>query len=336
MQKVGLILDANSFQNLKKLAIKAEKANLHSIWATELYRTSFQQLSVAASVTEKINIGSAVSLAFTRSPLITSLTSLDIDEISNGRLILGLGTGAKRTNENFHSVEYEKPITKIKECVTLLRELISKSHSDEEIIFDGKYYNLNTKGYKRPFKPIRTNIPIYLAGIGKDMIRLSAEISDGYIGHVVCSYDYIKEVVIPSINIGLDKRQNNYFTISSIITCAISDDVEQARMDVKGTIAFYALVKTYRPPFELHGFLDHANKIRECYFNKDVEGMKNNVTEEMVDTFAIVGTREECIEKVDNYRKYIDLPILSAPHYFIDFNEVMKYQDNIINTFGNK
>lgn len=336
MQKTGLILDAHSLSDLKELAINAERSNLHSIWATELYRTSFQQLAAAASVTTKIKLGTAVALAFVRTPLITSITSLDLDELSSGRFILGLGTGAKRTNEKFHGITHRKPVKRIRECIELIRRITSQAHTNNEIDFDGEFYKVKTTGYKRPFEPVRTKIPIFLAGVGSKMVQTSAECADGYIGHVVCSLKYIEEIIVPSINKGLEitTKSKEDFLTSSIITCAISDDIEKVRKSAKGTIAFYAIVKTYRAPFELHGFAEHADKIREAYFRKDIKGMMNNVTEKMVDTFSVVGSAEECIKKIDRYRKYIDLPILSAPHYFIDFKEVKEYQKTLLEVFG--
>jgi alkanesulfonate monooxygenase SsuD/methylene tetrahydromethanopterin reductase-like flavin-dependent oxidoreductase (luciferase family) len=142
MHNTGLILDAESINDLKTLSIKAENVGFHSVWATELYRTSFQQIASTAQNTTKIRLGTAVSLAFTRSPLITALNSLDID---------------------------------------------ASSHKNKSFEYNGDYYQINTKGYKRAFKPLRDNIDIYLAGIGTNMIRTSAEIADGYIGHVICS-----------------------------------------------------------------------------------------------------------------------------------------------------
>lgn len=115
MARVGLILDAENISDIVELSRNAEAAGFDSVWTTELYRTSFQQLSVAALSTDNIRLGTAVTLAFTRSPLITSLTALDLDEISKGRLILGLGSGAKRTIENFHGLTYGKPVARIRE-----------------------------------------------------------------------------------------------------------------------------------------------------------------------------------------------------------------------------
>ena len=140
----------------------------------------------------------------------------------------------------------------------------------------------------------------------------------------------------PSIEQGLEisNRLKSDFKTCSIITCAISDDIDRARRAAKGTIAFYATVRTYEPPFKLHGFSEQAKKIRECYFNKDISGMIDNVTEDMVDTFAVVGDESYCLQKIEEYNILLDLPILSVPHYFIDFEEVKEYQRSLIRTFG--
>jgi len=294
MHDTGLILDAETLNDLKTLSLNAENAGFHSVWSTELYRTSFQQISTAAQSTCKINLGTAVSLAFTRSPLITALTALDLDEQTNGRFILGLGTGAKYTNEKYHGIHYGKPVKRIKEYVEIVRHLITSSHKEESYKFDGEYYKLNTKGYKRAFKPIRENIDIYLAGIGSNMIKACGEVADGYIGHVVCSYNYLKENVLPALNSGLNlsKKNKNDFKKCSIITCAVSDNIEKAINDTKATIGFYATVKTYNEPFILHGFENDLKNIRDAYFKNNIKKMIDSVPDEMVNTFAIVGDKK--------------------------------------------
>ena len=336
MKPIGLILDANSISDLTVLAKKAEYANFDSVWATELYRTSFQQLSAVANSTNNIKLGTAVALAFVRSPMITSLTALDLDEISNGRLILGLGTGAKRTNEMWHGVSHGKPVTRIKECMEIIRLISSSIHQDDVLSYKGEYYDITTKGYHRAFEPVRERIPIYLAGVGSKMVQASAEVADGYLGHVVCSLRYIKEVVDVSIKTGLKNsgRSRKDLKSCSIITCAISENKKQALEAARATIAFYATVKTYEPPFKLHGFQNQTAKVREAFYKRDIKTMIKSVSNDMVNTFAVVGNPDECRKKVNEYRAHIDLPILSAPHYFLDFEEVKEYQDAIIDTFG--
>ncbi len=337
MRRVGLLLDVENISDIVQLSRDAEAAGFDSVWTTELYRTSFQQLSLAISATQNIKLGTAVTLAFTRSPLITSLTALDVDEISSGRLILGLGSGAKRTNENFHGITFGKPVSRIKECIDLIRMITSSSKKDKPVSYTGEYYNVNLRGFNRPFDPYREQIPIYLAGIGRKMTQAAAEVADGYIGHVVCSLKYIKDVLSYGLKEGLEKagKDSKDFQTTTLICTAVSRNKKDAIRAAKGTIAFYSVVRTYQAPFVLHGFEKETQKIREAYFKNDISAMFEGVTDEMVNAFAVVGDVAEVRKKIDEYRDYIDLPILSAPHYFMDFEEVRQYQNNILEAFGN-
>jgi alkanesulfonate monooxygenase SsuD/methylene tetrahydromethanopterin reductase-like flavin-dependent oxidoreductase (luciferase family) len=264
------------------------------------------------------------------------LSALDLDELSEGRLILGLGSGAKRTNENFHGLAYGKPVTRIKECIELIRLITGDTKRHDPIKFEGEYYKVNLSGYHRPFKSYRESIPIFLAGVGSNMVRAAAEVADGYLGHVVCSLRYLKEIVSKSLKEGFERtgRDDRGFQKASIITCAISKKKSDAKEAAKRTIAFYATVRTYRPPFLLHGFERETQKIREAYFSGNMDSMFRSVTDEMVNTFAVVGNTDEVLKKIDAYKQYIDLPILSAPHYFLDFEEVREYQNKIFDSFG--
>lgn len=85
---------------------------------------------------------------------------------------------------------------------------------------------------------------------------------------------------------------------------------------------------------KLHGFENETEKVRAAFFNSDIKKMIKSVSDDMVNTFAVVGSASECRKKIDEYREYLDLPILSAPHYYLDFEEVKKYQSAIIHTFG--
>lgn len=336
MKPVGIILDGETISDIALLARSAEEAGFDSAWATELYRTSFQQLAAAAQATSVIKLGTAVALAFVRSPLVTSLTALDLDEISNGRLILGLGTGAKRTNEMWHGIPHGKPVTRIREYIEAVRLITGGVHTGEPVEYNGEYYKINTRGYRRPFKPVRDRIPICLAGVGSLMCRAAGETADGYLGHVVCSLGYLREVVARNLKAGLAKsgRIPGEFKTASIITCAISNDRKRAMHAARATIAFYATVRTYEPPFRLHGFENETRMIRDAFLNGDTASMIKYVTDDMVGTFAVVGDAGECRKKIDEYRELIDLPVLSAPHYYIDFEEVSEYQRSILEVFG--
>ena len=168
------------------------------------------------------------------------------------------------------------------------------------------------------------------------MCRAAGETADGYLGHVVCSLGYLKDVVSKEIEAGLTSagRKRDGFESASIITCAISNNKRRAMHAARATIAFYATVRTYEPPFKMHGFEKETARIREAFLKGDVDSMIKNVTDDMVGTFAVVGDAGECMKRVEEYRCHIDLPVLSAPHYFLDFEEVSEYQASILETFG--
>lgn len=333
-----MIVDSHSLGEIVKISVLAESAGFHSVWATELYRTAFQQLAAIAPETSTIKLGTSVALAFVRSPLITAISAMDLDEASRGRLILGVGSGARRTNEMWHGQPYGKPVARIKECIDIVRGAVCGLHTDGDVAYEGEYYNINIKGLKRPFEPVRTDVPIFLAAVGENMARASAESADGYIGHIVCSRKYTEETIVPALRAGLagSGRERRDFCVSSILVCAVCGrgDLQDARRAAKATVAFYATVKTYWKPFRLHGFMEQAEKIRAAYFGGDMEGMVENVSDDMLETFAVVGSADRCRKKVESFREFLDLPILSAPHYYLEPEQVGMYQRRIIETFG--
>lgn len=326
---IGLILDPTSFDNQKYVSEKAERNGFHSLWVTELYRSSFEQLSYLSSITSTINLGSAVTLAFTRSPLVTVISAHDIDEISNGRLILGLGSGAINTNRKWHNFpDFDKPTERMKSFNALFRNIEKSLINREDLIYKDDFYDLTIRSFRRPFQPLRAQIPLYLGGIGPNMTNLSSEIFDGYIGHVVCSKDYLENNILPYF-----KKNNSKAKITSIVLCSINNDKQKAVNDAKGTIAFYATVKAYFKPFLDLGYENNIKKIRDAYFNNDKEEMIRNVSDQMVKDFAICGDRDDALSQLEEYKEFLSFPILTAPHYYLDSGTIRGYQDQILETF---
>ncbi len=336
MERFSTVLEGESIQEVVNWASMAEDAGFESVWAPEYYRTSFLQLAAVAPATKRIELGTGVTLAFVRSPFITALSALDLDEISGGRLILGLGTGVKRMIEMWHGIPYKKPAHQIKEFVSLLRVLIEKMDTGEAISYNGDHYRINIEQYRRPFNPIRKEIPLYLGGIREGMIRTAGEVAEGLLGHVIYSTKYLKEVVHPNLALGLKRggKESRDFDLASIITCSISKDAREARDAARGTIAFYTTVRTFEPVFRMHGFEKEVGRIRGAFLKGDIPAMIDAVSDDMVRVFSIAGTPDECIKKMTQYRELIDLPVLSAPHYFLPPEQIKEYQRAILETFG--
>src|SRR3972149_7646438 len=193
------------------LARRAEAAGFDALWTSEMFHDPFLPLASAAASTSRIGLGTSIALAFVRSPWVTALAALDLDVLSGGRFMLGLGTGLKRLNERWHGVAYGKPTPHIRECVQVIRLITRAAHRGEPIRFSGQYYDVDIQGWRRPLAPVRESIPIYLAAVREGMIRTAAQVADGVLGHPIYSPAWVRDVVLPPLapgprDAGRDRR----------------------------------------------------------------------------------------------------------------------------------
>ena len=220
----------------------------------------------------------------------------------------------------------DNPSERMSSLIKILKNIQNSLYNGQDIEFADKFHKIEIKAFKRPFKAHREQIPIKIAGIGPKMSNIALNESDGYLGHVVCSKEYLKNNIVP-----LKKNKDSH--VSSIILCAINSDKAQGIKDCKGTIAFYSIVKAYSEPFVQLGFGSNIEKIRRAYFDKDIDSMIKNVSDEMVERFAIIGSDDEVNDEIAKYRKILDLPILTAPHYYLNEEKLEFYQNQILETF---
>src|SRR5882724_12008500 len=144
---------------------QCEDIGLEGIWSIQLWGAPFVTLGAAAMASTKLKLGSGVALAFVRSPLETACAALDVDTISGGRMVLGLGPSVRWWNEDWFGVHYGKPIAHLREAVGVIRTIIECGHSGELGPIEGEYYKLNLERFKTLAPPVRPRIPIYLPGL---------------------------------------------------------------------------------------------------------------------------------------------------------------------------
>jgi probable F420-dependent oxidoreductase len=325
--KDGLLAEAHAI----------EEAGFETAWTPELYRSTFVPLAAVATQTSRLQLGSGIALAFTRSPLIMALSALDLDEFSEGRFTLGLGTGVKRLNENWHNVaNYGQPAPHMRETVEVVRLLMAKVHTGEPIVYKGEYFNLEIKGFQRPFPPFRPKIPIHMAGIQEKMVETAGQVADGLLGHPICSPRWIKEVILPHLATGLAKggRSRQDFTYAPSITVSIAANdspaaLAEARRAARTTIAFYGTVKTYDPIWERHGFQSPINQVRRAFIRNDHAAMLDAVTEEMVDVFTIAGTKDTVVERLAELRELGDVLWVGGPTYYLPLAQIAEYRQRL-------
>lgn len=332
MTRFSLGIWGNTVSEMAGVAVQAEAAGFETVWAHELHRSPIVPITVAASQTSRIGLGTGVLLAFTRSPLVMALTALDLDELSGGRFKLGLGTGVKRLNESWHGATFGSPVKHLREAVEAIRALSSGVHVGKPISYPGEYYNLDVRGFKRPWAPVRDTVPIYLAAVGPLMSRLAGSHGDGWIGHELNSRKWMEEVILPNIVRGLKEagRDRNEFDAVLTVCCAVNESRQEAIRQAAGSVAFYATVRTYHEFFASSGFGDEAIKIGQLFREGNIEAMIDAVPEEMVHTFAVAGTADEVRSRLKELEDLGDELHLSPPHTFLSGEEIAGNLQSII------
>src|ERR687891_1374604 len=168
------------------MAKMVEDAGFESCWAAETTHTAFVTASVAIQASTKIKVGTAIALAFPRSPTITAMEAADLDELSGGRFIVGLGTQVKRINEERFSVHFEHPAPKLKEYAQVMRTVWAANRGDK-VRHEGRFYTVTMPSFHGFPQPDRRDVPVYFAAVGPIMARICGEIADGLIGHPLAS-----------------------------------------------------------------------------------------------------------------------------------------------------
>ena len=301
--KHGLILMAPTIADQLSAARLAEARGFDSVWVTEFFNQhGFVRLAAVAQATTRVKLGTAIAYAFMRTPLLASSAAMDIDELSGGRMILGLGSGTRSMNERWYSMPFDQPpAPRMKEAIALVRAAIA-AQKGGGLKFQGKYYKIDIPQYSRPGAP-RTDIPIYLAAVNKGMIRAAAACADGLVGHPIYTRKYIEEQVLPEL-------AGTKCALAPYVMISLSNDVEQARREVRAQIAFYNSTKLYHSILDVHGWRPMGEAIAEAFKRGDFGAMNAAVTDELIDQIAIACRPDEARDRLKQWDKYSDQALL--------------------------
>jgi len=312
----------------------AEQAGVARLWATELHRSATIPLAVAARATERIELGTGIALAFTRSPMVTALEALDLDDASGGRFTLGLGAGVRRLNASWHGAPYAPPVRRMREVVAAVRELMRALTAGRDARAHGRLYDIDVRGLRRATRSPRSEVPVWIAAVLPGMTRLAGEVADGFLDHPVTSPGWLREKTLPQLRAGAERAGRELPEVGGSVICAVSaDDPEGARRAAAATVGFYAVVRTYVGMFSEHGFADRLGPIREAFMAGDVERLIEAVGPDMADAFSAAGTPEEVRRKARAWEGAADRLWVSPPHHGQSPEAVARWQAGILEAF---
>ena len=308
--QLGLVLTAGSPRQEVALAQRAEAAGMSSVYVVDFFASNaLVRLGAIAMATERIRIGSGIANTFTRSPMVLGTAALDIDELSGGRLQLGLGTGLERMNKEWYGVPFGKPVRKTRELVALLRQLFATSGPG--FAFAGEHWDLRIPAYRRGHI-VRKELPIWLAAVNRGMIRAAGEFADGMVGHPVHSRRWHREVTLPILR-GAEAaagRTEGACPIYPHLIVSIQNNRDDAIMDAKRQIGFSFSVEHYHTILDLHGMRDVGVACRAHLAKQNFEAMANCIPDALVDEIAIACTPDEFAERLQQWNDITPEPML--------------------------
>ena len=312
-----------------------ETVGLEGVWAPQLWGPPFVALGAAATVTSRLKLGSGVALAFLRSPVETACAALDLDLLSGGRAVLGVGTSVRSINEDWHGVHYGKPIPHLREAVRVIRLIIAEGHTGRLGRFDGEYYKLNLEGFQTFAPPVRTEIPIYIPAVYETACRVAGELADGLPGHPIWCEQWIFERVAPNLKKWLDKarKERSRFDLNLFLFVAPGRERRQCIEDARRTIAFYAHFEQYERYFAACGFGRETRAIIEAYRRNDEAAGLAACHDAMVEKFALVGPIEDIRRAVDRIAEVTDSFTLCVPFYGLSAEQIGMYNQRIAEGF---
>ncbi len=325
--KHGIILASPTIAGQQATARRAEAAGFHSAWTTEFFNANgLVRLAAVAAVTERIQVGTGIAYAFMRTPMLAASAAMDIDELSGGRMILGLGSGTERMNRDWYSMPFDTPpAPRMKDAVGLIRAAFA-ARGGGGLSYRGPHYQVDIPAYSRP-RAARPSVPIGVAAVNRGMIRAAAACADGLIGHPVFTRRYLRDSVLPEL------AGSGCAPWPFVIT-AIADDTAQARDEARRQIAFYYTTRLYHSILRPHGWEAAGETIAAAFRQGDFAAMNAAVSDEMVDEIAVAGTPDEVRSRLDQWRDLADHVLLYSPSVGMKPERVQENLDAIVDTFG--
>jgi F420-dependent oxidoreductase-like protein len=293
-----------------EMAQEADKLGYDSIWAAEAYGSDAATvLAWMAAHVERAKLASGIFQMPARTPAMTAMTAATLDNMTNGRFILGLGISGPQVVEGWHGQPFDKPLARAREYVEIVRKALAR----ETLTYDGEFYKLPRPGgpgkpLKLIIKPVQEKIPIYLAAIGPKNTALAAEIADGWLPTLFAP-EHV-DVFRPSLEEGAARsgRSLDDLEITPQVSVGIYDDVAHARNFMRPYLALYIggmgsrERNFYNQLVTRYGYGDAAKEVQELYLSgRQAEAMAA-IPDELIDKVALTGSKEAVAERIDAYR----------------------------------
>jgi probable F420-dependent oxidoreductase len=297
--KVDRALDVDGPLDPRDEAAHAERAGYDGFWLSELTHDPFLGLALAATATERVDLGTSIAVAFARNPMSTAVLANDLQALSRGRLQLGLGTQVKAHVTRRFGMPWSRPAARMREYLLAMRAIWDAWQTGSRLDFRGEFY---THTLMTPmFRPAPHEFgppQVLLAGVGAGITEVAGEVADGFVAHPFTTVRYLHEVTLPALNRGRHeaRRTGDDFQICGlpfVATGRTGEEVAAAVHAVRSRIAFYGSTPAYRGVLELHGWGALGDELHALSLARRWAQMGERISDDVLHAFAVVGGPEE-------------------------------------------
>lgn len=321
------------------LAVNAEQAGFDSVWAYEIYKDPTVTLAATAQATFRIQLATAPLVSFSRSPAVSAILAADLAELSNGRLLFGIGAGSPEQLASLHGVSYERAVDRLRDYVLGIRAAWRYFETGEHTVHAGEFYTLELPG-GNPWLALRPQLrhppPICLAAVRPRMLALAGEIADGAIGYMY-TVNYAREVARPAIEHGAERagRDPGSVHLANETVCSVSTDRAEAMRRARIQVAQYVAHPATEHIADHHGLGGSVAAARDAIMRHGPAAAESAVGDDLVELFTISGTPDECRAKLTSYADVLTHVVLHTPYAPpLTADDSADAFDAILQTFG--
>ena len=273
--------------------------------------------------------------AFTRSPLETACSAIDLDRISDGRAVLGLGSSAQSQIEGSFGMPYGKPLAHMREVVRQVHAVIANGQGGELGRLEGEYHTLDLTHFRLVAPAVRPAIPIYLPAVFEKACTQAGAIAEGLLGHPLWTTGWLRDKVGPALRQGRSDagRVRGDSDVNLMIFTVINDNRAEAIADARANIAFYTQSPQYLRYFEEIGFGAEAHTIQAAFAVQDSAAMASACPDEMVTAITILGSADAVREQIAERAEFADSITPVVPQFGVELARAAHYRQRIANVF---
>ena len=320
---VSITVPTEDLTEARTVYPELERIGYDRAFSFEAKHNPFVPLAVAGEHTSRMQLGTAVAIAFARTPMTLANVAWDLQTTTKGRFVLGLGTQIRPHIEQRYSMPWSRPAARLGEMVLAIRAIFDAWQHGSPLSFEGDFYTHTRMIPAFDPGPCRHGPPpIFTAGVGPRMTEVGGEVADGFLVHPVNTRRSLLELTVPALERGAARAGRpvadvELVCVTIVVTGRDEDETHRSREAVRQQLAFYATTPAYQPVFELHGYGDLCSEVGPLARQGRWDEMAGLVDDELIETVAVVGEPHQIAdrirERLDGISEHVSLVNNRAP-----------------------